>query len=147
MLSRLLYVSVVPSIISSPQICSFTYKSLQFFLISITLLQLKLEFSLIFLLVPIKDCTSSNNMESRFQKGISKINPLVARVIVVCFKTWPEGGSVLFAICHFRDGLSLVSHFTCMRMKIVQVLFAKCLQELAEFSKLLEVFVQITFHG
>lgn len=54
----------------------------------------------------------------------------------------------MFRICCFRDGVSLVRHFTCTRMKIVQVLFAaKCLQESAEFYKLLEVFVQVTFHG
>lgn len=54
----------------------------------------------------------------------------------------------MFRICCSRDGLSLVSHFACMRMKIVQVLFAtKCLQESAEFYKLLEVFVQVAFHG
>lgn len=54
----------------------------------------------------------------------------------------------MFVICRFRDGLSLVSHFTCMRMKIVQVLFAaKCLQESAEFCKLLEAFMQVAFHG
>lgn len=55
--------------------------------------------------------------------------------------------------CHvwnlsFRDGLFLLSHITCMRMKIMQVLFAaKCLQESAEFYEAVEVFVQIVFHS
>lgn len=70
-------------------------KSLCFSLISIKLLQLKFEFSLIFLLVLIKDCTSSNNMESRFQEEISKINPFIARVIVVGLKTWSDEISCL----------------------------------------------------
>lgn len=62
------------------------------------LLQLKVEFSIIFVLVPIKSYTSSNNMASRFQKTISKIKPFIARVMVVGFKTGTDKVSCLESV-------------------------------------------------
>jgi len=38
----------------------------------------------------------------------------------------------MLVVCHFRDDLSLMRHFTCMRVKTMQVLFAvKCLQKVS----------------